>query len=29
MPWAMARYSLVLEFTANNVLGQTNLVQVK
>jgi hypothetical protein len=29
MPWAMARYSLVLEFTANNVLVQTNLVQVK
>lgn len=29
VPWAMARYSLVLEFGANNVLAQTNLVQVR
>ena len=29
VPWATARYSLVLEFGANNVLAQTNLVQVK
>ena len=29
VPWAMARYSLVLEFGTNNVLAQTNLVQVR
>lgn len=29
VPWAIARYSLVLEFGANNVLAQTNLVQVR
>ncbi|MGZ8901046.1 MAG: hypothetical protein ACXW3Z_13215 [Limisphaerales bacterium] len=29
VPWATARYSLVLEFGTNNVLAQTNLVQVR
>jgi hypothetical protein len=29
VPWTLARFSLVLEFGTNNVLAQTNLVQVR